>query len=58
MPSNMVIKATGRRVCNNAGCMTDAIVAFEQGDAIWLSCGDCQPDHATTENLTPLRPNA
>jgi len=55
-PSNMVIKATGRRVCNNAGCMADAIVAFEQGDAVWFSCSDCQPAPATIENLTPLRP--
>jgi hypothetical protein len=52
----MVIKATGQRLCDNTGCMEDAVVAFEQGDAVWMSCSDCQPDPTTIENLTPLRP--
>ena len=42
-PSNMTIKDTGRRVCDNAGCENTATVCFEQGDAVWLACGACVP---------------
>jgi hypothetical protein len=53
-PSNMVIKATGERLCDNEGCMAPATVAFEQDDAVWLACDDCTPGNVT---LTKLRPN-
>ena len=43
-PSNRAIKDTGRRVCDNAGCMATATVAFEDDEAVWLSCDECVPD--------------
>jgi hypothetical protein len=43
-PSDRIIKDTGRRVCNNAGCTSTATVCFEQGDAVWMACGACVPD--------------
>ncbi len=52
LPSNMVIKATGRHVCDNAECMADATVAFEHGNAVWMACAECQPD--AVENVTKL----
>ena len=50
-PSNMTIKDTGRRVCNNTGCENTATVAFEQGDAVWLACAACVPDGVETVRL-------
>jgi hypothetical protein len=54
MPSNMAIKVSGLRLCDNEGCLNPATVCFEDGDAVWLTCNDCAPGNVT---LTKLRPN-
>ena len=50
-PSDRIIKDTGRRVCHNTGCMATATVCFEQGDAVWMACGECVPDGVETVKL-------
>jgi len=52
-PGNMVIKATGVRICDNDGCMTPAAGAFEQDGAVWLACDDCTPSDVDTTKLGP-----